>query len=179
MSFTSQANKSLTFFAIKLIYSFRCVVLMKLYQQSQAEKKPIHALLAQHQQQPPAHPPTHPFLLHPPGNSCQLAAVHLFLPSTMEGRKMFPSFPKPVGHFEAVRQPGWAKNFQAKFLALKCLGLLAVIKPQSICLRRYTISRDTALDFQRRAEKQKQDSLRSTGKSQYLLPVGLSHHACS
>lgn len=37
----------------------------------------------------------HP-LLHPPGNSCQLATVHPFLHSTMEGRKRFPSFPKPA-----------------------------------------------------------------------------------
>lgn len=36
---------------------------------------------------------------------------------------MFPSFPKQVRHFEVVSQPGWAKNFRAKFLALKCLGL--------------------------------------------------------
>lgn len=56
-------------------------------------------------------PPTHPFLLHPPGNSCQLAAVHPFLPSTIEGRKMFASFPKqknsqPTSQSAAVSQVG-------------------------------------------------------------------------
>ncbi|TNN72129.1 hypothetical protein EYF80_017706 [Liparis tanakae] len=51
------------------------------------------------------------------GNSCQLAAVHPFLPSTMEGRKMFPSLPKTS---PPTSQPARAKNFQDKFLAIKC-----------------------------------------------------------
>lgn len=54
------------------------------------------------------HTPTQPFLPHPPGNSWSLASGHSFLLSTMWGRKMFPSFPKP---HRPISPPRWARAF--------------------------------------------------------------------
>lgn len=107
---------------------------------------------------PHTQPPTHPFLPHPPGNSCQLAPVHPFLLNTMQGRKHLPSLLKtnqPTG------LPCWAKNFQAKFLMFRGLssqsvsqlaGSRKVTPCQHLC--NCTLSQYAALDCC--AEKQKQ-----------------------
>lgn len=111
---------------------------------------------------PHTQPPTHPFLPHPPGNSCQLAPVHPFLLNTMQGRKHLPSLLKtnqPTG------LPCWAKNFQAKFLMFRGLtsqsvsqlaGSRKVTPCQHLC--HCTLSQSAALDCC--AEKQKQNKKR-------------------
>lgn len=109
----------------------------KLEKQLKGDKKRTYSDATRTTPSPHTQPPTHPFLPHPPGNSCQLAPVHPFLLNTMQGRKHLPSLLKtnqPTG------LPCWAKNFQAKFLMFRGLSSQSVSQSVSWQPQSHTMS---------------------------------------